>query len=163
MRSGARIWRCRPDGTRLASGARGAEEGELFIWDLEYGQRSHSFAGHVSVVAAVVWDANSEYLISGSGHGTLRWWHVESGECLWIHEAHNGAIQSLRRSPDGTKLASCGDDGTIMLWDIASGNHLQTLRHDRPYERLNITEIRGLTEAQKTMLYALGAIEDGLA
>ena len=50
-----------------------------------------------------------------------------------------------------------------MLWDLHSGKHLQTLRRDRPYERLNITGIRGLSEAQKTTLRALGAIEDAPA
>jgi hypothetical protein len=46
------------------------------------------------------------------------------------------------------------------VWDLQSGKQLQMLRHDRPYERLNITGIRGVTEAQKTTLRALGAIED---
>jgi WD40 repeat protein len=76
-----------------------------------------------------------------------------------VRETHQGTIQSLRRSPDGTKLASCGDDGAIMLWDLRSGEHLQTLRRDRPYERVNITGIKGLTEAQRTALRALGAVE----
>ena len=69
-------------------------------------------------------------------------------------------VQSLRVSPDGSTLASCGDDGVIMLWDMESGEHLRTLRRDRPYERLNITGIRGLTAAQKLTLRELGAIED---
>ena len=46
-----------------------------------------------------------------------------------------------------------------MIWDLESGEHLRTLRRDRPYERLTITGIRGLTEAQKASLRALGAIE----
>ena len=33
------------------------------------------------------------------------------------------------------------------------------LRRDRPYERLDITEIRGLNEAQKATLRLLGAID----
>jgi hypothetical protein len=41
-----------------------------------------------------------------------------------------------------------------------SGEHLKTLRRDRPYERLNITGIRGLTEAQMASLRALGAVEN---
>ena len=100
-------------------------------------------------------------LVSGGSDGTLRWWEVDRGECLWVREAHQGTMQSLRRSPDGAKLASCGDDGAIMLWDLYSGEHLQTLRRERPYERLNITGIRGLSEAQKSTLRALGAIERG--
>jgi hypothetical protein len=47
-----------------------------------------------------------------------------------------------------------------VLWDLHSGEHLQTLRRDRPYERLNITGIRGLSEAQKASLRALGAFEE---
>ena len=41
-----------------------------------------------------------------------------------------------------------------------SGEPLQTLRRDRPYERLNITGIKGLSEAQKASLLALGAFEE---
>ncbi len=37
---------------------------------------------------------------------------------------------------------------------------LQTVRRDRPYERLNITGIRGLIEVQKASLRALGAFEE---
>jgi hypothetical protein len=50
-----------------------------------------------------------------------------------------------------------------MIWDLWSGEHLRTLRRDRPYERLNITGIRGLTEAQKASLLALGAIEESVS
>jgi len=68
-------------------------------------------------------------------------------------------VWALTFSPGERTLAGCGDDGAIMLWDLDSGEHLQTLRRDRPYERLNITGIQGLTEAQRIALLALGAVE----
>ena len=70
---------------------------------------------------------------------------------------------AFKVSPDGRHLASCGDDGAIMIWDLTSHKHLRTLRHDRPYERLNITGIRGLNEAEIASLLALGAIEEALS
>ncbi len=150
-----------PDGTRLASGGTGAASGELFVWDVQRAERVHALAGHLGTVNAVTWGPTTDLLISGSNDGTLRWWDLPSGTCLRVCAAHRGTVQALRRSPDGTTLASCGDDGAIMLWDLQTGEHIRTLRRDRPYERLNITGIRGLTEAQKATLRALGALELG--
>jgi WD40 repeat protein len=99
-------------------------------------------------------------LVSGGSDGRLRWWEVHSGECVREREAHQGTVQALKVSPDGSRLASCGDDGAIVLWDLHSGEQFQTLRQDRPYERLDITGIRGLSEAQKASLHALGAFEE---
>jgi WD40 repeat protein len=77
-----------------------------------------------------------------------------------MRQGHQGVVQSLRISPDGRRLASCGDDGAVKVWDLEHGELLRTLRRDRPYERLNITGVKGLTEAQKATLRALGAIEE---
>ena len=150
-----RVPRC-----RLGSGQGGRDSGELFVWDVQRGERVRTFAGLRGVVYAVTWGPSGELLVSGGSDGMLRWWDVQRGECVRIREAHQGAIRSLRITPDGRRLASCGDDGAIMLWDLISAEHLRTLRRDRPYERLNITRIRGLTEAQKATLLALGAIEE---
>jgi WD40 repeat protein len=97
-------------------------------------------------------------LLSGSSDGRLCWWDLRHGECVRVRKAHQGTIQSLKSSPDGQRLASCGDDGAIQVWELESGERLRTLRHDRPYERLDISGVQGLTDAQRATLHALGAI-----
>jgi WD40 repeat protein/transcriptional regulator with XRE-family HTH domain len=167
-----------PDGRLLASGSE-----ELFVWEVQTRRGSglslpvsppmshpmQTFARHPGIVYALAWSPNGKQLISGGSDGLLRWWDVQSGVCVSMQEAHHGTIRSLKASPDGKFLASCGDDGAIRIWDLCSGGQaqgtvptapplLRTLRRDRPYERLNISGIRGLTEAQKSTLQALGAI-----
>jgi WD40 repeat protein len=149
-----------PDSTRLASASGGGSSGEILVWEVESGKCLQTFAGHCDQVASVTWNQSGDLLISGDSDGLLRWWEVESGKCLRECRAHQGTIWSLKRSPNGRWLASGGDDGAIRIWDLYNADPVQTLRRDRPYERLDITGIRGLTEAQKATLRALGAIEN---
>ncbi len=149
-----------PDGTRLASGGGGSDSEELFVWDVQSGERLHALSEPGAVVYALAWSPTGVVLLSGGSDGMLRWWDLQQRECVRVRKAHQGAVQSLKSSPDGRRLASCGDDGVINVWDLQSGDLLQTLRRDRPYERLDITGIRGLTQTQKATLRALGAIED---
>jgi hypothetical protein len=44
---------------------------------------------------------------------------------------------------------------------MPSGALVRELRPERPYERLDITGIKGLSEAQKATLRVLGAIGSG--
>ena len=140
------------------SGARG----ELFVWEARSGERLYTLSEPNAVVQALAWSPSGTQLLSGGSDGMLRWWDLKRGECVRVRKAHQGAVQSLKRSPDGTRLASCGDDGAINVWELESGERLRMLRRDRPYERLDISGVRGLTDAQRATLRALGAIEDGI-
>ena len=55
--------------------------------------------------------------------------------------------------------AGCGGYGAIRLGDLHSGDYRQILRRDRAYERMDITGLTGVTEAQRAALLALGAAE----
>jgi hypothetical protein len=49
--------------------------------------------------------------------------------------------------------------GCDQWWDMETGRVVQTLRAPRPYEGMNIAGTTGITEAQRTTLKALGAVE----
>jgi WD40 repeat protein/DNA-binding XRE family transcriptional regulator len=147
------------DGKWLASGGGSQGLEELFVWDIHSGKRVRVLSGYPGMVYAVAWSPASTTLVSGGSNGMLRWWDVQGEQCVQVRQAHQGTVQRLQASPDGSKLATCGDDGAITIWDLQSAEHLRRLQRDRPYERLNITGLQGVTEAQKTMLHALGAIE----
>ncbi len=209
-----------PDGRFVVSSGGSGECGELFVWDVKTGEQVQTFTGRFGIVYALAWcrsrigargqgqemgaspiptppmspyGPRGDLLVSGGNDGWIRWWDVQSGECVCMQESHQGTIRSLEVSPDGKYLASCGDDGAIRIWDLCSGGQaqedrdwrdtdrgrrdsglplseslrvptapplLRMLRRDRPYERLNITGIRGLNEAQKASLQALGAIDE---
>jgi WD40 repeat protein/transcriptional regulator with XRE-family HTH domain len=149
-----------PLGTMLVLGCNTSVDGAIFVWDVEQEKIVRTVTGEADLGFQASWGADEHEVISGGSDGKLRWWNVETGECVRVVDAHREAIHSVGRSRDGTRLATCGQDGDIVVWDIRTGEYLRTMRRDRPYERLDITGIKGLTEAQKATLRALGAIED---
>jgi WD40 repeat protein len=108
----------------------------------------------------VAFSPDGKTLVSGSEDQTVRFWNTNTGQCLTILQGHTHGVRSVAFSPDGQIVASGSGDGTIKLWDVQTGKCLKTLRSDRPYERMNITGVTGLTEVQKASLRALGAIEE---
>jgi WD40 repeat protein len=98
-------------------------------------------------------------VVSSSEDQIVKVWEVASGQCLKTLQDHTGRIRAVAFSPDRGTFAS-SDGGMIKLWNVQTGRHLSTLRTDRPYERMNITNVKGLTDAQKAVLTVLGAIKD---
>jgi WD40 repeat protein len=96
---------------------------------------------------------------SGGADGTVRLWEAASGQLLATLQGHAGGVRAVALAADGHLVASGGADGTVKLWDGASGAALRTLRGDRRYERLDITGLSGVTEAQRAALLDLGAVE----
>ncbi len=155
----ALIWSLKwsPNGKLLASGS-GDQTAKL--WDVHKGTCVKTLAGHEDWVWSVAWHPDGQRLATGSQDHTIRVWDIPTGEPLQRLVGHASWVQSVVWNPAGTLLASGSSDETIKLWHFDTGQCVQTMRSDRPYEGMNITGVTGITEAQKSTLKALGAVDD---
>ena len=70
---------------------------------------------------------NGHLLAVGTWHGEVRVCNVDTSECLWETEAHQGWVRALAFTRDGQMLATAGDGHTVRLWDAATGELLRVL------------------------------------
>jgi len=154
-----RVWSVAfsPDGHTLASGS---DDETVRLWELNTDERPMILQEPAHWVRSVAFSSDGKILASGSFDKTIRLWEVGTGRYLRTLQGHTDQIWSVAFSSNGKILASGSNDGTIKLWDAQTSVCLKTLISERPYERMNITNVEGLTEAQKTALRALGAFED---
>jgi WD40 repeat protein/transcriptional regulator with XRE-family HTH domain len=148
-----------PDGKILASGS---EDQTVKLWNLSTGECFQTLEGHSKQVYSVVFSPDGQILATGSGDATVRLWKVSTGDCLGVlRREQTGEIRSVAFSSDGHLLACGGEDENIQLWDVDTRSQRQPLKSNHLYERMDITGVIGLTNAEKASLKALGAIERG--
>lgn len=140
--------------------ASGSEDGTLRLWDIVTGACLTTFLHHQNWVRCVTFSPDGAFLASSSDDQDICLWDVDSGLHRQSLRGHKERVRWVSFHPDGQRIASSSDDGTIKIWDIQTGRCLHTLFNERPYERMNITSVQGLTDAQKMSLQILGAIEE---
>ena len=147
------------DGQILASAA-GNYDKTVKLWDINTGECIKTLQGHRSDAKFVRFSPDGQIIASSSCDRTIKLWDFHTGECLKTMFGHTNWVVSISFSPDGKILASGSEDGTIKLWDVKTANCIKTLMPKRPYEQMNITGVKGLTETEICSLKVLGAVED---
>jgi WD40 repeat protein len=143
------------DGSLLASGGRDAT---VRLWDVSTGNCLKTLGGHTEWVELLAFSMDGTLLASGGQDGTVRVWDVSRGVYLRTLHGHPSRVRAVAFSLDGSTVISGSEDRTITYWNVHTGERLNRVRN-RLYERMNITGIGGLTEAQKATLRGLGAAE----
>jgi WD40 repeat protein/transcriptional regulator with XRE-family HTH domain len=144
------------DGRVLASGS---WDGVVRVWDPGAGALRATLRGHSGEVRSVALSGDGTRLASAGFDGTVRVWSVADGRELTLLSGHTSPVYGVAMSEDGERLVSSSSDGTVRVWDARTGAPLLTLRGDRPYERMDITGLTGVTPAQYAALMTLGAFD----
>jgi WD40 repeat protein/DNA-binding XRE family transcriptional regulator len=139
--------------------ASGSLDGTMKLWEVSSGQVLATLQGHTGAVWGVALSDDGRLVASSSDDGTVRLWEASSGQVLSILSGHTGGVRGVALSADGQLVASGSFDGTVKLWETKNGACLRTLRAERRYERMDISGLIGITEAQRASLIALGAVE----
>lgn len=140
--------------------ASGSVDQTARLWDFKTNDCICIFEGHSGQIWDVAFSPNGQLLATASLDHTIRCWDVETHKHLAILEGHTNGVTSVAFSSDGQRLISSSFDGTIKLWHVQTGECIRTLRPTKPYAGMNITQMKGLSPAQKHTLLALGAVEN---
>ena len=132
----------------------------LKLWDIRSKKLIKAFQGHNSKLNSVAISSDDRILASAGSDTIIKIWDTFTGKCMKSLEGHTNTVFSIAIAKDDCILVSGSLDETIKIWDIKTGECLRTLRSEKPYERMNITGVKGLNEAEKNTLKALGAVEN---
>lgn len=152
----AAVIACSPAGQQLASAV---WEGDIRLWDAESGTQRRSITHVGPGLTRLAFSPDGRSLL-GCGHDEAVWiWDAAAGSVRQRLAGHVGWVQDVGWMPDGVTILSGGRDGTVRLWSGATGQMLRVLAAPAPYAGMRITGATGLSEAQRAVLRALGAVE----
>ncbi len=120
-----------PDGTILASGAKGGEyraPQDIALWEIATGGRIAILTGALSQIVALAFSPDGKILASGDSFGNIVLWDIATGQALdsFSDKSEEAGISfreepfSLIFSSDGDMLVAGYTQGSIIAWDVTT-------------------------------------------
>jgi len=144
------------DGELLASTS---TDRTLRLWSVHTGECLRVLQVDTGWLLSVAFSPNNRMLATSSQDHTIKLWDISTGECFKTLFGHSAWIWSVAFCSDNLTLVSGSEDETIRLWNVKTGECFKILKAEKPYERLNLTGVSGITEATRATLKALGAVD----
>ncbi|MGD1951015.1 MAG: DnaJ domain-containing protein [Leptolyngbyaceae cyanobacterium] len=89
---------------------------KITLWNRHYQKKLFELHGHAETVSSLVFNTDSQILVSGSHDTTVKLWNVHTGKTIDTLAGHQSAVCSVACSYDGKVLASGSADKTIKIW-----------------------------------------------
>ncbi|KAI9315828.1 DDB1 and CUL4-associated factor 13-like protein [Dichotomocladium elegans] len=81
-----------------------------------------ALSGHIDGVYSMAKHPNRlNCMISGSGDGEIRVWHLSEQQTVWRAHGHRGIVQGVCAGYNGGQFLSCSTDKTVKIWDTNTG------------------------------------------
>ncbi len=157
-----------PNGEYIASGS---DDKTVALWDVAQDKEIHRFEESELGIKTVAFSPDGRYLAAGGEDQLVYVWDIASPDktCFTLrpkdYTGGSGGIRSVAFSPDSQRVISGGLDEIIRVGELemlktGEVHFLRPLvQHARPYEKVKIAEVRGLSGLQKANLLSLGAVD----
>ena len=99
------------------------------------------------------WLDRADLLIVGGDTEEISIWNLQQQQCVASNAIYQLPVTALSFLPD-RRLVSCGIDATIRRWELVA---VGSIDFPRPYQGMNINDVKGLNQCQLSTLYQLGA------
>ena len=113
-----------------------------------------------------VWSAiflENDLVATGSQDGTIKIWKVnyleEEVSCIKTIYAHKSWVVSLQYSKKYKKIYSASADEKVKIWNLDKLEYCGEFFIDKPYDKMKITSVKGITLSEKESLIKLGSIQ----
>ncbi|WP_013335126.1 NB-ARC domain-containing protein [Gloeothece verrucosa] len=145
------------DGQILASSD---TDGKIIVWSLKKAQIQHILT--VPPFPILTIDISPDAKTLASCQGDLILWDLKTGKQKEKIENPPYYFSLPKFSPDGQLLSTCATtlqgQVSVQLWHLETRTMIKELKAPLLYENMNIAQTTGITKAQKTALWQLGAI-----
>ena len=129
----------------------GSVDGTLKLWNIKtevkisnlfssFNKKNPAALGHNDSIEIIFVTPDSQKVIAGSVDGTLKVWHLESGEEIFTLKGHGNIVKYLAVTSDSKRLISSSENEAIKVWNLETGEELfSIINHKNSKNCLDVT------------------------